>query len=1285
MGTTVDSLDIQISAQAAAANRTLDALTKRLDRITTSLNRAGGSGIGRLSLGISGLSSAARKMSNVDVSSISKLANGMNKMASVDASKISSSVGAISQLADSLKAFQSMDISEDTKDLAALLRAISLLGGKASTQAVVNIPKLAIAMRDLMTTLSTAPHVSQNLIDMTNALANLARTGSSSGKAVSSLSGVFDRFSASSIKARKHSFNLASAIGKLYASYWIVFRLFGKLGDAMDLSSKLTEVQNVVAQTFGEYSHLVDQMADTSITDYGMSELTVKKTASKFQAMGVAMGVTQGKMAEMSLELTKLTADMASFYNVEQDAVAEGLASIFTGETRPLREYGLDLTQATLQEWAMKQGIDAKVSSMSQAEKAMLRYQYVMAHTTAVQGDFAATANTWANQTRILSQNFAQLGRTIGNVLINVFKPVVSWLNSIMNTVISVVETIANALGAMFGWTIEIFPSGATSDMSDFSDSVGDTADGLGNATDKANELKRALMGFDEIEKLPDPSDSAGSSGGPGGSSGTGGDGGTTQLVRVDSMFEKYQSEIKTLEGLGVYIRDALITAMNSIDWGSIYHKAIRFGSGLANFLNGLFSEDENGQTVFSELGDTIAGALNSELLFLNTFGTLFKWEEFGNSIASGINNYFDKFDFNSLASTVNVLSNGILDALISALDNVDWTEVGSKIGAFFEKIDWKTILLKTGKVIIGAIEAAFSVYASAFNAAPLETGIMTAISLFKFTGVGLKLGSSLFSVNNLVPLLAKSGLIGDEIAAKIINGITAGFTLARMGLVLAAFNVWASELTGGAELLGNSIKDKLSEVLGKEDWSKGIPFLVKFSSNLRETWPFSMLSWNDQDETPEIEVEVNGDSEPLKTEVSGAVDYLNATLPNETAVDIDANTNPANANITKFKKNVSKKKIEFPFTTKITVREFMKQLDKKGITDAEVPVKTKVSTEPKDFQSLVSKLLDNYEAGVEAGIVTDAPVIRDMLNNLVSGWRLGVGAEVSTTPEILQFDLQSHFDGFTAQIDANANLTSTTDKIGSKDLTGFTALLGNKKDNIGSNNKDLTGFTAVASVFKDDIAGAKKVENVSAYASSVGWQSGASKALGILAKASGVSWKDGTSNSNKNLTVGARANGISWLSSAAKTLSDVTAYVIKAEKKPGLTSLVLSGITALITAATAAQKADGGVFANGKWSPITAYAGGGSPITGQMFVAREAGPELVGTLGGHTAVMNNDQIVASVSAGVYQAVRAAMAESGGNSQVNVVLEGDAGGIFRVVQRENNRMVMATGRPALLT
>ena len=124
----------------------------------------------------------------------------------------------------------------------------------------------------------------------------------------------------------------------------------------------------------------------------------------------------------------------------------------------------------------------------------------------------------------------------------------------------------------------------------------------------------------------------------------------------------------------------------------------------------------------------------------------------------------------------------------------------------------------------------------------------------------------------------------------------------------------------------------------------------------------------------------------------------------------------------------------------------------------------------------------------------------------------------------------------------------------------------------------------------------------------------------------------------------------------------------------------MISGIQNAINAWR--YNANGGVYTNGTWKPIQKYANGGVPDMGQMFIARESGPELVGSLGGHTAVMNNDQIVASVSNGVYQAVKSALG-NGQNVNVQVVLEGDADGLFKAVQVKNNQYKKINGHSAL--
>ena len=330
----LETLEVKIQAQAKQANDQIDALITRLGKLSSSLQSIDSSGINRLATGVNRLAGAMTAIRGIDTRTFSAVERNVSKLGSINSKQINAAAGSMRQISNAVKGLSGMSAS--VKGLTELASAIKQLGYTSSTKAIENIPKLAVAMRQLMSELSKAPSVSRNIIDMTNALAKLSRTGGAAGTAARSITSSFSGFSSSASVVTKKSFSLASAIGKLYASYFLLFRGFGKIKDAIDIASSLTEVENVVRQTFGQYESLINNFAKTSIEKFGMSELSVKQFASRFQAMGVAMGFSQGKMTDMSINLTKLTADMASFYDVSQSDVAEDLQSIFTGQTRPL-------------------------------------------------------------------------------------------------------------------------------------------------------------------------------------------------------------------------------------------------------------------------------------------------------------------------------------------------------------------------------------------------------------------------------------------------------------------------------------------------------------------------------------------------------------------------------------------------------------------------------------------------------------------------------------------------------------------------------------------------------------------------------------------------------------------------------------------------------------------------------------------------------------------------------------------------------------------------------------
>ncbi len=712
-------------------------------------------------------------------------------------------------------------MSFDNKNLTDLVTSIGRLGSVASGRAVNNIPLLANNLKYLFETLSKAPYISQNIIQMTTALANLARTGASSGTAARSLGAGLFSFSKSAGNARKSAFSLAGAIGKFYATYWMVIRGLGLFRNAIDISSDLTEVENVVRTTFGNMEYKFNDFVQNSIQQFGMSELSVKQYASTFQAMGTAMdiggkqiekansylnGVTDGyvglsdSLSDVSLNLTKLTADIASFYDKDQADVAKDLQSVFTGMVVPLRKYGLDLTQATLKEWAMKNGMDADIKSMTQAEKAMLRYQYVLANTTAAQGDFARTADTWANQVRILKQNFQQLGGIIGGALINAFKPFLRTLNFVMQKVISFATTVTNALGAIFGWKFEVSGGGVADDWSDAASSADDLADSTGKAADNTKKMKNNLHALDELNiNSGDDNDSGSGSGS--GAGGAGGGAGSGGLVQADTIWKDFESNIKDLYQLGSVIGDKLSRAMESIDWDSVYEKARNFGTGLAQFLNGLISP-----RLFGNVGRTIANSLNTVMYAALSFGEEFDWRNLGLSIASGINKFFSNFDFTSLAKTINTWVQGLFETMTVAISHVDWGKIYDDIITFLENLDIKTVAIVIGAMTIKKI-------ASLKIADAVLSAIGTSVSRQLASAIASKLGLELAANAGISSALLAAGgsvaatfvagfkaLLGSEAAAAALtfmNPIIVSFTgivgiVAGAGLAVANFvSMW--------------------------------------------------------------------------------------------------------------------------------------------------------------------------------------------------------------------------------------------------------------------------------------------------------------------------------------------------------------------------------------------------------------------------------------------------------------------------------------------------------------
>ena len=334
-----------------------------------------------------------------------------------------------------------------------------------------------------------------------------------------------------------------------------------------------------------------------------------------------------------------------------------------------------------------------------------------------------------------LKNSLTTLKYQFGAAFEPIFNTVAPALQTLINYLVSVMNTLSAFIAKLSG-------------KSTYSKAVvatGEIAKNTGSAAGSAKELNKQLQGFDELNNL---SGDSGSGGGGSGGSSSDASNVTYEEADVNGALSSFWSSLaESIEAgdwrsVGSKISEKLTSAMNDIKWDDIYKKASDFGTNLANFLNGLITTD-----LFSALGTTIAGSLNTALSSLNSFGETFDWTNLGNSIASGINSFVTTFDLNLAVDTFNKWANGILDALISAVGGVDFKNIATKVSDGIEKIDASGIGWKLGKLVDSLVDALYDLLSNKNTWTNLGTKIADGINGF-FEGFD---GSSLAKTANAI------------------------------------------------------------------------------------------------------------------------------------------------------------------------------------------------------------------------------------------------------------------------------------------------------------------------------------------------------------------------------------------------------------------------------------------------------------------------------------------------------------------------------------------------------
>lgn len=386
---------------------------------------------------------------------------------------------------------------------------------------------------------------------------------------------IFNQLTGASNKAAKQATSIFSGFGKKIAAGLSIAAVTKFTKDCIEVGSNVTEVQNVVDTAFKDLSWQADQWASNAMTNFGLSELSAKKYMGVFGQMSNAMGITGKAALDMAENVTGLTGDVASFYNLGTDEAYTKLKSIWTGETETLKDLGVVMTQTNLDQYALNNGFGKTTAKMTEQEKVMLRYQYVTSALSNATGDFVKTQDSWANQTRILTLRFQQLKASLGKGFIALFTPILRGFNSLLAGLQKVADGFASFVQMLTGADISSSMGSISADIVGIGDDAGGAADnvsGIGDAAKKtAKDIEKSLAGFDQINKLTEPTDDSSSSGS--GTDSTSGIGSVDLVPDVSGSTANVSSAIsdmadkvkKALEPLKAISFDNLVSSLDNL------------------------------------------------------------------------------------------------------------------------------------------------------------------------------------------------------------------------------------------------------------------------------------------------------------------------------------------------------------------------------------------------------------------------------------------------------------------------------------------------------------------------------------------------------------------------------------------------------------------------------------------------------------------------------------------------------------------------------------------------
>ena len=486
---TIDSLKLEISSSSDGASKGLDDLRKSLKKLQSVTSK----GLGLTAI-VNELKAADASIKSSSLNGLTKAVNTLSKLGSV---KISSSIG--NQITAISTALQGANFDGGAQKMQSLVTALEPLGQLEKS----NLSSYANALKKMPDTFKEL-----NKLDMSAVTAKVQELATALKPLGDEMQKVANGFSAFPAKIQKliagtnklsqsnnkAAFSYINLYAKLKMAWTAVQNVSRTIGKWITLSSDYTETMNLFTVSMGQYAEEAYNYAQTVGEAMGIDPAEWMESQGIFMTLTKGFGVASDRANAMSQQLTQLGYDLSSFFNISVEDAMTKLQSGISGELEPLRRLGYDLSQAKLEAVALSLGIDKTVSSMTQAEKAELRYYAILTQVTDAHGDMARTLNAPANQLRILNAQVTQLGRALGNFFIPL-------LNNVLPYIIASVKVLREVLDVFMGLLgIELsdvdFGKGSITSATD------EVVDNLEEGQEEAKKLKSYLLGFDELNVL---------------------------------------------------------------------------------------------------------------------------------------------------------------------------------------------------------------------------------------------------------------------------------------------------------------------------------------------------------------------------------------------------------------------------------------------------------------------------------------------------------------------------------------------------------------------------------------------------------------------------------------------------------------------------------------------------------------------------------------------------------------------------------------------------------------